>query len=68
MTPEQQQTGEMFRNERPGRRRHAVRLGRAARARQMWMQNTRSPLDMVFINADGTIRQSPRTPCREVWR
>jgi uncharacterized membrane protein (UPF0127 family) len=28
----------------------------APRASQMWMRNTISSLDMVFINADGTIR------------
>jgi uncharacterized membrane protein (UPF0127 family) len=27
-----------------------------ARASQMWMKNTISALDMLFINADGTIR------------
>jgi len=26
------------------------------RSSQMWMRNTISPLDMVFINADGTVR------------
>ena len=26
------------------------------RASQMWMRNTLVPLDMVFINADGTVR------------
>ena len=38
-----------------GRWRHAVRLGHAAHS-QMWMRNTIASLDMVFINADGTIR------------
>ena len=28
----------------------------APRESQMWMKNTIAPLDMVFINADGTIR------------
>jgi uncharacterized membrane protein (UPF0127 family) len=54
-TPEQQTVGEMFRKSVPaeggmlfdwGSPRHSV----------MWMKNTLVPLDMVFINADGTIR------------
>jgi uncharacterized membrane protein (UPF0127 family) len=55
LTSEQQTVGEMFRKSVPanggmlfdwGTPRHSV----------MWMKNTLVPLDMVFINADGTIR------------
>jgi uncharacterized membrane protein (UPF0127 family) len=28
----------------------------APRSSQMWMRNTLVPLDMIFINADGTVR------------
>ena len=32
---------------------------------QMWMRNTVAPLDMVFINADGTIRSIAENTSRE---
>ena len=46
----------MFRPSVPAGWRHAVRLAAARRPSQMWMKNTIAPLDMVFINHDGTIR------------
>jgi uncharacterized protein len=55
LTEQQQTVGEMFRT--------TVRADGGMlfdwgfpRSSQMWMKNTLVPLDMVFINADGTIR------------
>ena len=66
VTQEQQTTGEMFRP-RFRRWRHAVRLG-VPRDSQMWMRNTVVPLDMVFINADGTIRSIAENTVPQSWR
>jgi uncharacterized protein len=55
MTPEQQETGEMFRKSVPPNGGMLFVLG-SPRDIQFWMKNTLVPLDMVFINADGTIR------------
>jgi uncharacterized membrane protein (UPF0127 family) len=51
----QQTTGLMFRPSVPADGGMLFDWG-APRESQMWMKNTISPLDMVFINADGTIR------------
>jgi uncharacterized protein len=55
LTEQQQETGLMFRKS------VSADTGmlfdwRSPRESQMWMKNTLVPLDMVFINADGTIR------------
>ena len=55
LTPEQQRVGEMFRKSVPPDGGMLFDWGRP-RESQMWMKNTLVPLDMVFINQDGTIR------------
>jgi uncharacterized membrane protein (UPF0127 family) len=55
LRPEQQITGLMFRTSVPADGGMLFDWG-APRDSQMWMKNTVSPLDMVFINQDGTIR------------
>ena len=53
--PEQQITGLMFRTSVPADGGMLFDWG-TPRDSQMWMKNTLVPLDMVFINQDGTIR------------
>ena len=55
LRPEQQITGLMFRPSVPADGGMLFDWG-TPRDSQMWMKNTLSPLDMVFINPDGTIR------------
>jgi len=54
-TPRQQQVGEMFRTSVPPDGGMLFDWG-MPRPSPMWMENTLVPLDMVFINPDGTIR------------
>lgn len=55
LTEDQQTVGEMFRPKVPEDGGMLFDWG-VARESQMWMENTLVPLDMVFINADGSIR------------
>ena len=55
ITPAQQTVGEMFRKSVPEDGGMLFDWG-TPRESQMWMKNTLVPLDMVFINQDGTIR------------
>ena len=54
-TPDQQMTGLMFRPVVPPDGGMLFDWG-AVRSSHMWMRNTISSLDMLFINADGTVR------------
>ena len=56
LTPEQQTVGLMFRKHVPEDGGMLFDWG-VPRDSTMWMRNTVSSLDMVFINADGTIRR-----------
>jgi hypothetical protein len=55
ITPDQQTVGLMFRTSVPAEGGMLFDWG-VPRDSQMWMRNTVASLDMVFINADGTIR------------
>ncbi len=55
LTPEQQEVGEMFRPTVPEDGGMLFDWG-SPHDSQMWMKNTLASLDMVFVNADGTIR------------
>lgn len=55
LTPDQQEVGEMFRPSVPPDGGMLFDWGRP-RETHMWMKNTIAPLDILFINPDGSIR------------
>ena len=57
LLPQQQTTGLMFRREVPADGGMLFDWGLPARDSNMWMRNTITSLDMLFINPDGTIRR-----------
>ena len=59
LTPQQQETGLMFRPTVPADGGMLFDWG-SSREMAMWMHNTVAPLDMLFINTDGTIRRIRR--------
>ncbi len=56
LSPQQQEVGLMFRKSVPAEGGMLFDWG-TPRDSMMWMRNTVSSLDMVFINQDGTIRR-----------
>ena len=54
-SPREQEVGEMFRKEVPPDQ-GMLFVSPVAHESPFWMKNTLVPLDMVFINPDGTIR------------
>src|SRR4051794_14090777 len=54
LTPDQQTVGEMFRPTVPKDGGMLFDWGTPRQSR-MWMRNTLAPLDMIFINADGSV-------------